>query len=338
MPRDTSDTPETPDGLVYVDDSDPGLLRCRTRGGFVYRDAAGRRVKDNVTLERIARLAVPPAWNQVWICADPRGHIQAIGRDARGRKQYRYHPAWRATRDEAKFDRVGVFGRALPRLRRRVDADLRRRGLPREKVLASVVALLEATLIRVGNDEYARTNRSFGLTTLQKRHVRASTGGAVFEFRGKSGKTHRTAFHDRRLARVIRACQDLRGQRLFKYVDEGGEARAVTSGDVNDYIREAIGDDFTAKDFRTWFGTLAAARALTLAPRPDDAAGVKAATAQAVKAVAGLLGNTPAVCRTAYVHPAVLAAFADGRPLPKASLRGRAFETALIRFLEAAGG
>ncbi|HRD29955.1 MAG TPA: DNA topoisomerase IB, partial [Caulobacter sp.] len=260
------------------------------------------------------------------------------GRDARGRKQYRYHPAWRATRDEAKFDRVAAFGRALPRLRRRVDADLRRRGLPREKVLASVVALLEATLIRVGNDEYARANRSFGLTTLRKRHVRVSTGGAVFEFRGKSGKAHRTAFHDRRLARVIRACQDLRGQRLFKYVDEAGAVRAVQSGDVNDYIRAAIGDGFTAKDFRTWFGTLAAAQALTREPRPDDAAAVKAATVRAIRVVAGLLGNTPAVCRTAYVHPLVLEAFARGRPLPKASLQGRAFETALIRFLEAAGG
>lgn len=338
MPRDTNDTPETPDGLVYADSSDAGLLRCRTRGGFDYRDAAGRPVRDEATLERIRRLAVPPAWSQVWICADPRGHIQAVGRDARGRKQYRYHPAWRATRDEAKFDRVAAFGRALPRLRRRVDADLRRHGLPREKVLASVVALLEATLIRVGNDEYARSNRSFGLTTLQKRHVRASTGGAVFEFRGKSGKTHRTAFHDRRLARVIRACQDLRGQRLFKYVDEAGEVRAVMSGDVNDYIRAAIGDGFTAKDFRTWFGTLAAARALTLEPRPGDATALKAATVRAIKAVAGLLGNTPAVCRAAYVHPAVLAAFAEDRPLPKASLQGRAFETALIRFLEAAGG
>lgn len=330
--------PEVPRGLIYAQDDDPGLSRRRAGRGFCYRDALGRTVTDPATLARIQALVIPPAWTDVWVCADPRGHIQVAGRDARGRKQYHYHPDWRSTRDGAKFDKAAAFGRALPRLRKRVDADLRRRGLPREKVVAAVVGLLEATLIRVGNDEYARTNRSFGLTTLQKRHVTSSVTGGVFEFRGKSGKNHSTAFRDRRLARVVRACQDLRGQRLFKYVDEAGETGTVTSGDVNDYIREAIGDDFTAKDFRTWFGTLAAAKALSLAPKPDSDPAAKAAIAGCIKAVSGLLGNTPAVCRAAYIHPAVLEAYADGRLTLKAASTGRAFETALIRFLETRAG
>ncbi len=337
MARDTIDTPDIPRGLVYADDHDPGLGRRANADGFRYRDADGRAVTDAATLERIRTLVIPPAWTAVWICPDPRGHIQVTGRDTRGRKQYRYHTAWRATRDEAKFERVAAFGRVLPRLRRRIDADLRRRGLPREKVLALVVSLLETTLIRVGNDEYARANRSYGLTTLQKRHLTASSTGGVFECRGKSGKTHRTAFRDRRLARVMHACQDLRGQRLFKYLDDAGETHSVMSGDVNDYIREAIGDGFTAKDFRTWFGTLAAARALSLIPRPDTEAGRKVEVARGVKAVAGLLGNTPAVCRKAYIHPALIEAWTAGRLPLKAASSGRAFETALIRFLERGG-
>lgn len=331
------DTPDVPRGLIYADDHDPGLRRVSGPAGFSYQDESGRAVTDAATLDRIRALVIPPAWTQVWICPDPRGHIQATGRDARRRKQYRYHSAWRSTRDEAKFERVAPFGRALPRLRRRVDADLRRRGLPREKVLALVVGLLEATLIRVGNDEYARANQSYGLTTLLKRHVTASRAGGVFEFRGKSGRIHRTTFRDRRLARVIRACQDLRGQRLFKYVDEAGEARFVTSGDVNDYIRAAIGDGFTAKDFRTWFGTLAAGRALAETPRPESDAGLRAEVARGVKVVAGLLGNTPAVCRKAYIHPAVIEAWTAGRLPLKPASRGRAFELALVRFLERTG-
>lgn len=337
MARDSNTTPDVPRGLIYADDGEPGLGRRPAAHGFRYHDASGQVVKDAATLDRIQALAIPPAWTDVWICPDPRGHIQATGRDARGRKQYRYHPAWCATRDEAKFERVAAFGRALPRLRRCLDRDLRRRGLPREKVLALVVSLLEATLIRVGNDEYARANKSYGLTTLRKRHLTASGGGGVFEFRGKSGKVHRTAFRDRRLARVVRACQDLPGQRLFKYVDEAGVPHSVMSGDVNDYIHEAIGDGFTAKDFRTWFGTLAAARALSLTPRPDTEAALRAEVVRGVRAVAGLLGNTPAVCRKAYIHPAVIEAWTAGRLPLKAATTGRPFETALIRFLERDG-
>lgn len=334
MARDMISSPDAPYGLVYARDDEPGLSRRAGEDGFLYRDARGGPVTDSASLTRIRSLAIPPAWTDVWICADPRGHIQATGRDARGRKQYRYHAAWRAVRDEAKFDRVAAFGRALPRLRKRVDADLRRRGLPREKVLAAVVGLLEATLIRVGNDEYARSNHSFGLTTFQKRHARASTTGGVFEFRGKSGKRHRKTFQNRRIARVVRACQDLRGQRLFKYVDEAGETRTIMSGDVNDYIREASGGDFTAKDFRTWFGTLAAARTLALEAKPDGETATRAAVAACIRTVSGLLGNTPAVCRAAYVHPAVPEAYARGRLTLRSSSTARGFETALIRLLE----
>jgi DNA topoisomerase-1 len=319
-------------GLSYVDDREPGI----TRRGAQYRDPAGKPVKAKAVLDRIARLAIPPAWTDVWICPDADGHIQATGRDAKGRKQYRYHDDWRSVRDGHKYERMIDFGRALPRLRRHLEADLSRTGLPREKVLATVVSLLEATLIRVGNDEYARQNKSFGLTTMQKRHVKPAGGGAVFEFRGKSGKVHRTGFRDRRLARVIRACQDLPGQRLFKYVDDDGQPQAVTSSDVNAYLRQAMGGDFTAKDFRTWSGTLQAARALTLQPLPQDAAEAKQAVILCVKAVAGLLGNTPAVCRSAYIHPSVIEAFEKGELGDRFGRSPQAGEPALLRFLEAA--
>jgi DNA topoisomerase-1 len=285
-------------GLTYCSDAYPGLSRIRTPRGVCYRDARGRTIRDAETLARIAALAIPPAWTKVWICPRGDGHIQAIGRDARGRKQYRYHPHWRAAKDRIKYERMIAFGRALPRLRRRVERDLAKRGLPREKVLAAVARLLELTLIRIGNDEYAKANKSFGLTTLRKKHVTLSGVGAVFEFRGKSGKTHRTGFHDRRLARVVKACQELRGQRLFQYLAADGQRHAVESADVNDYLRQAMGGDFTAKDFRTWGGSLAAALFLSEQPTPRNETQAKALTARCAKAVSQILGNTPTVCRS----------------------------------------
>ncbi|MDG2530119.1 DNA topoisomerase IB [Caulobacter endophyticus] len=334
MARDTTETPAAEKTLLaYVNDQEQGLARLGRPGAFSYADADGRRVKDEATLERIRLLAIPPAWTSVWICPDPNGHIQAVGRDQKGRKQYRYHPDWRADRDARKYERMAAFGRALPRLRKRVEADLSRRGLPREKVLAAVVRLLELTLIRVGNDEYARANKSFGLTTMQKRHLKLAGGGAVFEFKGKSGKVHRTGFRDRRLSRIIGACQELRGQRLFQYLDEDGQRRSIESHDVNDYIRAAAGEDFSAKDFRTWYGSLAALEALSLQPAPATKTEAKKALNLCIKAVAGLLGNTPAVCRAAYIHPRVLEAFeASALPRRRAS-SARAQELALLRLV-----
>ena len=338
MPRDAAQfAPDpTPPGLVYVNDDDLGLSRENTRAGFSYRDPQGRRVTDQKVLARIEALAIPPAWTEVRICPSAQGHIQATGRDQLGRKQYRYHPDWRGARDGVKYERLIAFGRALPRLRARVAADLRKRGLPREKVLAAVVRVMELTLIRVGNEEYARRNRSFGLTTLRDRHAKITTAGAVFEFRGKSGKIHRTGFRDRRLARVVRACQNLPGQRLFQYVDPDGQRRAIESGDVNGYIREVLGDDFSAKDFRTWAGTIGAARALVHRPKSTSAAEARRNVALCVRAVAALLGNTAAVCRGAYIHPLVLEPY-EQAALPLTG-RGspRAFELSVIRFLESA--
>ena len=344
IPRDMSDSatlqPELLEpadtGLVHVRDDDPGIRRKTSATGFSYLGPDGKPVKDEATLERIRKLAIPPAWTEVWISPDPRGHIQAVGRDQKGRKQYRYHERWRQVRDSHKYDRVIAFGRALPKLRRRVEADLARRGLPREKVLAAVVRVMEITLIRVGNPEYARQNKSFGLTTLRDRHARIGSRQAIFEFRGKSGKIHRTGFQDRRLARIVKACQDLPGQRLFQYVDEDGQRRAVESADVNRYIRETLGEDFSAKDFRTWAGTVAAARALVASEPCASAAQAKRTLNTCVKAVAGLLGNTAAVCRGAYIHPAVLEAYAGGELNLKPAKDDRAFELAVLRFLEAA--
>jgi len=337
MAGDVADMPLVAEaaGLIYVDDRDPGITRRGTARGVDYLDPDGEPVTDEATLERIRKLAIPPAWINVWICPDPDGHIQATGRDVKGRKQYRYHDSWRQVRDSHKYERMIAFGRALPRLRKRLAADLGRRGLPREKVLATVVSLLETTLIRVGNDEYAKQNKSFGLTTMQKRHVRPVSEGAVFEFRGKSGKVHKTGFRDRRLARVIRACQDLPGQRLFKYVDDDGQPQAVTSNDVNAYLREAMGGDFTAKDFRTWAGTLQAARALTMQEAPGSPTEAKHTITVCVKAVAGLLGNTPAVCRSSYIHPGVIEAFEKGELAEKFGRSAQAGEPALLRFLQA---
>jgi DNA topoisomerase-1 len=336
MARDTHQiSPTQSAALVYCDDHSNGYGRRADASGFRYIDNYGKPLKDEATLARIKGLAIPPAWTDVWICPSPRGHIQAVGRDVKGRKQYRYHPDWRADRDVRKFERMAAFGRALPRLRKRVEADLARRGLPREKVVAAVVRLLELTLIRVGNEEYARTNKSFGLTTMQKRHLRLASGGAVFEFRGKSGKTHKTGFQDKRLARIVRACQDLRGQRLFKYIGEDGEQRAIESSDVNDYIRAACGSDFSAKDFRTWAGSLAAMEGLGLLPPVETKTAAKRSVNTCVKAVAGLLGNTPAVCRAAYIHPRVLEAYEAGElPVAKRA-SARAGELALLRLIEA---
>jgi DNA topoisomerase-1 len=302
-------------GLRYVSDQDPGIRRRRAGTGFAYDDAQGRRVADRHTLARIRALAIPPAWRDVWICARADGHIQAVGRDARGRKQYRYHADWRDVRDANKYERMVPFARRLPAIRRRLAADLRKSGLPREKVLALVVRLLEATAIRVGNSEYARTNGSFGLTTLRNRHVAVSADRMRFRFRGKAGKQHEVDVSDRRLARLVRRCQELPGQELFQYVDDDGTSRAIGSADVNDYLREVGGDDFTAKDFRTWAGTVAAARALAGPESPSSATEAKRSVVDAIKVVATQLGNTPAVCRKCYVHPLVIEAFEQGATL-----------------------
>ena len=323
-------------GLVYVHDHDPGLARVRRGRGVTFRDAQGRTVKDQATLDRIRRLAIPPAWSEVWICADPRGHIQAVGRDQRGRKQYLYHAWWRAHRDETKFDRMAEFGRRLQRLRRQVEADLQRPGLPREKVLAAVVRLLETTLIRVGNDEYAIQNKSFGLTTMRKQHVEVAGSGGVFEFRGKSGKVHRTGFRDRRLARVVKRCEELPGQRLFQYLDDDGQRRAIGSADVNAYLHEAIGNGFTAKDFRTWAGTLICALALAEAEPAASEAAAKRIVATCVKRTAAALGNTPAVCRASYIHPRIIECYAEGGLADQ--LNPRSPERSLLSLVEARGG
>jgi len=298
--------------LLYVSDQEPGIRRREKRGGFAYTGPDGKAVKDAAILARIKALAVPPAWTDVWISPEPNGHIQATGRDARGRKQYRYHDGWRADRDRSKYDRMVDFGKALPKLHHLIDIDMRKRGLPREKVLAGVVRLLELTLIRVGNDAYAKQNKSFGLTTLKKRHVDLAKRGAVFEFRGKSGVAHRTGFTDRRLARLIAACQDLPGQRLFQYVGDDGQRHAVGSAEVNAYIRDAIGEDFSAKDFRTWAGALIAMQTFEAMDPPKSTTQAKAMVKDCVERVSRRLGNTPAVCRACYIHPKVIAAFEAG--------------------------
>jgi DNA topoisomerase I len=325
--------------LHHVDDRRPGLRRLATgktaRIGkrfvptFVIRDANGRRVQDEATLARIRALAIPPAWTDVWICPSPNGHLQATGRDARGRKQYRYHARWRAHRDGTKYARLLEFACLLPALRRRVAADLARPGLPQDKVLATVVRLLETTFIRVGNEEYARSNHSFGLTTLEDRHVEFRQGGARFHFRGKSGVFHQVDVADPALARIVRQCRDLPGQELFQFRDDEGRPRTIDSADVNGYIQRQMGQGFTAKDFRTWAGTVLAAGALraiaarTIAridtggrrARPRGSAPPRAslkAVARAVEQVAAKLRNTPTICRKCYIHPAVIAAYVDG--------------------------
>jgi DNA topoisomerase-1 len=299
-------------GLRYVSDEQPGIRRRRIGRGFAYVGPDGRRVRDREALARIRRLAIPPAWRDVWISPLAHGHLQAAGRDARGRKQYRYHPRWRAVRDESKYGRMLAFAAALPAIRARVEADLARPGLPREKVLATVVRLLETTLIRVGNQEYARDNGSFGLTTMRARHVDVHGSTLTFRFRGKGGRLHDVGLRDPRLARIVRRCQELPGQELFQYRDERGDLRALGSADVNDYLREASGGDFTAKDFRTWNGTVLCALALAALGPAEGASRVKRNVTQAIAAVASVLGNTPAISRKCYVHPAVLDAYRQG--------------------------
>ena len=299
-------------GLRYVTDRGPGIRRIRAGQTFRYVDDAGKPVKDEETLARIRKLAIPPAWEDVWISPHENGHLQATGRDARGRKQYRYHPKWRETRDEAKYHRMLAFAKALPKMRARVARDLRREGLPREKVLAAIVRLLDTTYMRVGNDEYRKSNGSHGITTLQDHHARFPRGKVVFEFRGKAGKDHSIEVEDPRLARIVKRCQELEGQELFQYLDEEGNVRDVTSGDVNEYLREIGGEEFTAKDFRTWAGTVLAAVALQEVETYDTKAQAKKNVTRAIEAVAERLGNTAAVCRKCYVHPEVLEAYLDG--------------------------
>ena len=332
-------------GLKWVSDAQPGLTRQRVgKKSFRYRTASGRAASAREAA-RIRALAIPPAWTDVWICPDPRGHIQATGRDAKGRKQYRYHPRWRAVRDETKFGRLLDFGCALPDIRAAVERDLVRPGLTREKVLATVLRLLEKTLIRVGNEEYARANRSYGLTTLTDRHVKVEGPHIAFRFRGKSGKEHAFGIRDRDLARIVKRCQELPGQELFQYLDAGGHRRALGSGDVNRYLRGLSGRDFTAKDFRTWAGTVRAAFALAALPPPASQRQGQAAVKEAIGEVARRLGNTPAICRKSYVHPAVVESYLEGglkrrlhaRPrtprLAPALRRLRPAEAAVLRLL-----
>jgi DNA topoisomerase-1 len=322
-------------GLRYSHEGDPGIRRRRAGRGFSYIGGDGTVLRDKTVIQRIRKLAIPPAYTDVWISPDPLGHIQATGRDAKGRKQYRYHERWRSTRDEAKFSRMAAFGRALPLLRARVDSDLRRRALTHEKVVATVVRLLELTLIRVGNDEYTRQNNSFGLTTLRNRHVKVEGGTVIFEFNGKSGVHRQLGLGDRRLARIMRSLQEMPGQRLFQYVGDDGQRRPVGSADVNAYLRDAMGEHFTAKDFRTWAGTLAAGKALAMQPSPASERDSRRLVTLCIKATAGLLGNTPAVCRSAYVHPAVIEAFAAGRLPPTfAEAEGEVYEQAILSFLD----
>ena len=304
--------------LHYVSDALAGIRRQRAGDGFAYVGEDGATVALEGVLRRIRSLVIPPAWRDVWICADPLGHLQATGRDARGRKQYRYHPRWRAVRDAAKYDRMLAFGQALPRIRERTETDLGRPGMPREKVLAAVVRLLQETRIRIGNEEYRKENGSFGLTTLRHRHADVDGSAICFQFRGKSGRPHTVRLSDRRLARIIKRCQDLPGQELFQYLDEDGEPRRIESEDVNAYLREIAGDDFTAKDFRTWAGTILASRFFRECQPWTQTPNGKKEIVRTIARVAEALGNTPAVCKKCYVHPAVIAAYLSGalRPRP----------------------
>jgi DNA topoisomerase-1 len=299
-------------GLRHVSDSGPGIRRRRSGKRFIYLDTNGEPIRDERELARIRSLVIPPAWTDVWICPSPRGHIQATGRDARGRKQYRYHPRWREVRDETKYGRLRAFGEALPHLRQHVDRDLARPGLTREKVLATVVRLLETTLIRVGNEEYARQNESYGLTTLHDEHVDVHGATVEFCFRGKSGKEHTVGVRDRRLASIVKRCRDLPGHDLFQYQDADGQTHTIGSSDVNAYLHEAMGEEFTAKDFRTWAGSVLAAQELLRCGPATSETECRRIIVAAIKTVSDRLGNTPAICRRCYVHPAVIDAYQDG--------------------------
>ena len=330
-------------GLQYVSDQRPSYGRRAKGKHFQYFDTEGKLIRDEQRLLRIKRLAIPPAWTNVWICPSPNGHVQATGRDARGRKQYRYHERWREVRDENKFERLAQFAKALPDIRRRVARDFELPGLPRRKVLATIVRLLERTFIRIGNEEYARENKSFGLTTLKNRHVKVRGAEVRFRFRGKSKRPHEVDVTDRRVAKVIAKCQDLPGQDLFQYVDEDGEVQDITSQDVNEYLRQIAGEDFTAKDFRTWGGTVLAAMALSTQEDFQTKKQAKSNIKTAICAVAELLGNTPAVCRKCYVHPVIVEAYLNQTRI--AGLNGsaktlkqpdlRTAERAVLKFLRA---
>ena len=308
-------------GLHYVTDQKPGISRKRAGRGFRYVSPDGKTVRDAETLRRIRSLVIPPAWKDVWIATNPRGHLQATGRDARGRKQSRYHPRWRTVRDEAKYERMLLFGSALQQIRDRVEEHLALPGLPREKVLATVVQLMERTLIRVGNEEYAKENKSYGLTTLRGKHVKVNGSTLKFKFRGKSGVLHEVGVQDRRLARIVRQCQELPGHELFEYLDAEGQTHSIDSSDVNNYLREISGQEFTAKDFRTWAGTVLASIALHEFEGFSSETEAKKNVVQAIKAVARRLGNTPAVCRKCYVHPAILDSYLTGQ-LTRAARNG----------------
>jgi DNA topoisomerase-1 len=327
-------------GLCYVSDRVPGIRRVKNGRGFRYLDARGKVVRDGATLRRIRALVIPPAWTEVWICPDPQGHIQAVGRDARARKQYRYHARWRSVRDETKYERIFDFAAALPKLRARCERELNKPGLSRDKVLSAVVCLLEQTLIRVGNEEYTRLNQSFGLTTLRDHHARIRGSEVLFRFRGKSGKDHQVRVNDRRLANIVKRCRDLPGEELFQYVDDEGVQRSVGSSDVNEFLRSVTGQDFTAKDFRTWAATVLAATALHECGIPPTARGAKKRIVEVVKRTAERLGNTPSVCKKSYIHPLVLDAYARGECMPRFRVAGssqgsalRADEKAVVAFL-----
>lgn len=347
---DAAERDATVAGLRYVNSDGPGIARRRRGTGFEYRQPSGDHLTDPATLQRIPALAIPPAWTDVWICALANGHLQATGRDARGRKQYRYHARFRDRRDADKFQRMIRFGQQLPRIRRRVSRDLRARGLPRDKVTAAMVRLLELTLLRVGNEEYARLNQSFGLSTLRNRHAQIRGRTVRFRCRGKAGRVREVGVTDRRLAAVIRRCQDLPGQQLFEYIDLDGELRVVGSEAVNEYLQRAAGDpSFTAKDFRTWAATVLAFRALQAAERPTEAAGARRTVLSAVRETAERLGNTPAVARHSYVHPGVLEAYLGVGGVPSAFASPRravpslapptpAEEAALLKLLRSSPG
>jgi DNA topoisomerase-1 len=305
-------------GLRYTSDDKPGISRRGSPKAFYYHDAQGRKIRDKETLGRIKRLAIPPAWKQVWISPQGKGHIQATGRDARGRKQYRYHAHWRQQRDESKYEHTMAFARQLPKIRRRVAADLRRRELDRAKILATVVRLLETSMIRVGNEDYARDNHSFGLTTMRNRHAKVRRSQITFSFMGKSSKHHEITLQDPRLAKIVRACQEMPGQELFSYVEDG-ETRHIDSADVNDYLREITGGDFTAKDFRTWAGTVLAATAFQEFAGVTSSTEAKRNIGTVVSSVSKVLGNTPAVCRKCYVHPEVVSAYMEGETIKNLS-------------------
>jgi DNA topoisomerase I len=318
-------------GLVYSTDDEPGIRRRRRAKRFTYTGPDGKLIRDPAALERIRSLAIPPAWEDVWISTRARGHLQATGRDARGRKQHRYHPRWREERDANKFDRIAGFGRILPRIRRRVTRDLRRTGLPKEKVVATIVRLLETTFIRIGNEEYARQNNSFGLTTLRGRHVDVKGATVRFLFKGKSGVEVALGVTDRRVARVIKSCEELPGQNLFQYIDDDAQRRTVTSDDVNEYLREASGADYTAKDFRTWAATVLALGALREAAGFESESEAQKNVVSAIDDVARRLGHTRAVCRRSYVHPAVIERYAGGRLAIAPGVSDEAAVLALLR-------